>query len=85
MADGLFNFCDLTCRFAEIPEDSGSMGPEAAATFVALYCKRKKSLVHKNMACSKKVAKEGPKAGEYRAPRLPAAVRLFLTFCCFPR
>lgn len=60
MAKGLFGFCDLTCTYAEIPKDTGIDGAGSCRTFVALYCTRKKSLVHKNLPCSKKIEKQKP-------------------------
>ncbi len=54
----LFDFCDLTCRYAEMPKQSAIDGAGSCRTFVALYCTRKKSLVHKNIPCSKKVARD---------------------------
>lgn len=54
---GVADFCDLTCRFAEVPKDGGVDGSGSCRTFVALYCRRKKSLVHKNMPCKSKKQK----------------------------
>jgi hypothetical protein len=50
----LFDFCDLACAFAEIPRETGIDGSGSCRTFIALYCTRKKALVHKNHPCSKK-------------------------------
>ncbi len=55
----LFGFCDLACRYAEMPKETGVDGSGSCRTFVALYCTRKKSLVHKNIPCSKKQPREG--------------------------
>ena len=55
----LFDFCDLTCAHAAVPKETGIDGSGSCRTFVALYCKRKKGLVHKNQPCSKKKAKSG--------------------------
>lgn len=54
----LFDFCDLTCEYAEIPKETGIDGSGSCRTFIALYCKRKKTLVHKNHPCSKKIPKQ---------------------------
>ncbi len=53
----MMDFCDLMCRFAETPKESGVDGAGSCRTFVALYCRRKKSLVHKNLPCSTKEQK----------------------------
>jgi hypothetical protein len=37
-----------------MPEESAIDGSGSCRTFVALYCTKKKSLVHKNMPCSKR-------------------------------
>lgn len=58
MAKQLPGFCDLTCLYAEMPEESAVDGSGSCRTFVALYCTRKKSLVHKNMPCSKRKPRE---------------------------
>jgi hypothetical protein len=58
MAHGLFGFCDMSCKFAEIPKETGVDGAGSCRTFVALYCNRKKSLVHKNIPCSKRQPRE---------------------------
>jgi hypothetical protein len=57
MAKSLFAFCDMTCRYAEMPKQTGIDGSGSCRTFVALYCSRKKCFVHKNSPCSKKVLK----------------------------
>jgi len=54
MAKRLSAFCDLSCRYAEMPKDSGIDGAGSCRTFAALYCRQKKSLVHKNLPCAKK-------------------------------
>jgi hypothetical protein len=59
---GIPEFCDLLCIYARIPTETALDGSGSCRTFVALYCELKKSLVHKNMACSKKsLAKKGKK------------------------
>ena len=50
----LFNFCDLLCKYATTAKEEGVDGSGSCRTFVALYCKKKKSLVHKNMPCTEK-------------------------------
>jgi len=57
MAKRLSAFCDLSCRYAEMPKDSGIDGAGSCRTFAALYCRQKKSLVHKNLPCTKKLPK----------------------------
>ncbi len=47
-------FCDLMCRYARVPRERAVDGSGSCMTFVALYCTRKKSLVHKNMPCRDK-------------------------------
>jgi len=61
MAGNLFNFCDLLCKYAATPKEEGLDGSGSCRTFIALYCSKKKSLVHKNMPCSEKQAKIGKK------------------------
>ena len=53
-AEALDMFCDLTCRYAEMPKDGSVDGSGSCRTFVALYCTRGKALVHKNLPCSRK-------------------------------
>jgi hypothetical protein len=48
------DFCDLMCKYAEMPKDAALDGAGSCRTFIALYCSRKKSFVHKNMPCSQK-------------------------------
>ncbi|MDR2018267.1 MAG: hypothetical protein LBQ00_05270 [Syntrophobacterales bacterium] len=54
----IFEFCDLMCKYASIPEETALDGAGSCRTFVAMYCTLKKSLVHKNMPCSKKSLKK---------------------------
>jgi hypothetical protein len=54
----LYNFCDLTCRYAEMPKESGVDGSGSCRTFVALYCTFRKTLVHKNLPCNCREPKE---------------------------
>ena len=56
--NALFDFCDLACDYAEIPKGAGIDGSGSCRTFIALYCKRKKTLVHKNHPCSKKLPRK---------------------------
>jgi hypothetical protein len=51
MKEGTMDFCDLMCRYAKSPNETAVDGAGSCRTFVALYCFRKKSLVHKNMPC----------------------------------
>jgi hypothetical protein len=55
--NGLSGFCDLMCAYAKMPAETAIDGAGSCRTFTALYCDLKKSLVHKNMPCSKKVMK----------------------------
>jgi hypothetical protein len=48
------NFCDLGCKFAALPKSEAIDGSGSCRTFIALYCKKKKSLVHKNLPCAQK-------------------------------
>jgi len=50
----LFNYCDLLCKYAETPKEEGIDGSGSCRTFIALYCTKRKSLVHKNMPCKDK-------------------------------
>ena len=56
-AEVLLGFCDLMCKYAETPKETGVDGSGSCRTFVALYCSAKKSLVHKNMPCRQKAMK----------------------------
>ena len=58
MKEGIVDFCDLMCKYAETPKERAVDGAGSCRTFVALYCTRKKSLVHKNMPCNSKVIKK---------------------------
>jgi hypothetical protein len=63
--NGFLGFCDLMCKYAEIPKDTAVDGSGSCRTFVALYCNLKRSLVHKNMPCSQKILrKEGKEKGD---------------------
>jgi hypothetical protein len=57
MKAGIVDFCDLMCRYAKTPKETAIDGAGSCRTFAALYCSKKKSLVHKNMPCSSKVIK----------------------------
>ena len=52
---GLLDFCDLSCKYAAMPKDTGVDGSGSCRTFVAIRCELKKMLVHKNMPCKEKV------------------------------
>jgi len=54
-AASFLNFCDMMCVYALMPKDTAVDGAGSCRTFVALYCKTKKSLVHKNMPCMQKI------------------------------
>jgi hypothetical protein len=60
------NFCDLECRFASFPQSEAIVGSGSCRTFIALSCKKKKSLVHKNLPCTEKQDRNGSKKGRAR-------------------
>ena len=43
-------FCDLDCKYASFPK-TGPVDGSGSRTFIALYCKKRKSPVHKNLPC----------------------------------
>lgn len=51
-------YCDLYCRYAEMPKDYGVDGSGSCRTFMALYCTLKRSLVDKNRLCREKEPRE---------------------------
>ena len=61
----LFDFCDLACGYAEMPKVTGIDGSGSCRTFVAIFCRRKRALVHKNHPCGKKIPKSGEKKGKH--------------------
>jgi len=70
MTGKLFNFCDLLCKYAETPKEEGIDGSGSCHTFIALYCTKKKSLVHKNMPCKDKRPKTiGKASGKVKGKR----------------
>jgi hypothetical protein len=52
------DFCDLLCVYASMPKETAVDGSGSCRTFAALYCKKRRSLVHKNMPCREKVLKK---------------------------
>jgi hypothetical protein len=50
-------FCDHNCEYAGWPEADSIDGSGSCRTFQALYCKKQKRYVHKNMPCPLKVKK----------------------------
>lgn len=46
------NFCGLQCRRASFPKDDSVDGSRSCRTFIALYCKIRRGLVHKNAPCA---------------------------------
>ena len=48
------DFCDLNCKCASFPASETVDGSRSCRTFIALYCKKKKGLVHKNLPCGDK-------------------------------
>lgn len=65
------DFCDLNCKYASFPDSSAVDGSRSCRTFIALYCAKRRSLVHKNLPCSDKVASEAAPKGKAKknAPR----------------
>jgi len=57
----LTTFCDLLCRYASMPKETGVDGSGSCRTFVAIRCALKKSLVHKNMPCKDKALRNTKK------------------------
>jgi len=51
-------FCDLDCRHAEFPESDAVDGSKSCRTFIALHCRKKRTLVHKNLPCRDKEARK---------------------------
>lgn len=51
-------FCDLDCRYASFPKSDSVDGSRSCRTFIALQCKLKKRLVHKNLPCAEKAMKQ---------------------------
>lgn len=58
MAGELMEFCDMDCKYAQFPKSDAVDGSRSCRTFVALYCKRKKKLVHKNSPCKDRTSKK---------------------------
>jgi len=48
------DFCDLSCKYASFPTSEAVDGSRSCRTFIALYCKKRRSLVHKNLPCRDK-------------------------------
>ncbi len=53
------DFCDLDCKFASFPKSEAVDGSRSCRTVIALYCRKKTSLVHKNLPCRDKQASSG--------------------------
>ena len=51
-------FCDLKCVYASFPTEEAVDGARSCRTFAALYCRKKRAYVHKNMPCEKKRPKK---------------------------
>ncbi len=62
-------FCDHHCRFASWPEKDSLDGSGSCMTFQAVYCGKKKKLVHKNMPCPEKETVS--LSGKAKASRYP--------------
>jgi len=48
------NFCDIRCKYASFPASDAVDRSRSCRTFIALYCKKKKGLVLKNLPCGGK-------------------------------
>jgi len=57
---GQGDFCDLMCVYARLPKEQAVDGSGSCRTFIAVYCRRKKSFVPKNVACGEKRVRRGP-------------------------
>lgn len=68
------DFCDLDCIYAAFPKSDAVDGSRSCRTFVALDCKLRKTLVHKNLPCKdKRVAEQSaPGRKEKGAPKRSA-------------
>jgi len=53
------DFCDLSCKYASFPTAEAVDGSGSCRTFIALYCMKKISLVHKNLPCGDKKPRKG--------------------------
>lgn len=51
-------FCDMTCRYAQWPNNNSVDGSRSCRTYQAIFCKKKKQLVYKNSICSGRKRKE---------------------------
>jgi len=47
-------FCDLDCRYAAFPGSDSVDGSRSCRTFIALQCRLRNRLVHKNLPCAEK-------------------------------
>jgi hypothetical protein len=56
-------FCDMNCRHAEWPEDKALDGSASCRTFQAIYCMKKKRVVHKNGPCTEKERRPSMQSG----------------------
>lgn len=60
-------FCDLNCRYARWPDETAVDGAGSCRTFQAVFCEKRKRLVHKNAPCSEK-RKKPPRAAKRLDP-----------------
>ncbi len=60
-------FCDMRCKHATWPEE-GTDGSGSCRTFQAIYCLKKKQLVHKNQVCKDWEEAEEKKPSDGRPP-----------------
>ncbi|HYQ48011.1 MAG TPA: hypothetical protein VEP69_03005 [Thermodesulfovibrionales bacterium] len=51
-------FCDMGCRYADFSSSDAVDGSNSCRTFIALYCRKKKTLVHKNLPCRSREARK---------------------------
>ncbi len=66
-------FCDLDCKYATFPESDVVDGSRSCRTFIALYCTRKKKLVHKNLPCNDKIERNGGSTEPRRSAKVQRA------------
>jgi hypothetical protein len=50
-------FCDLERIYSSFPDSAAVDGSRGCQTFIALYCAKRRSLVHKNLPCADKTSR----------------------------
>jgi hypothetical protein len=60
------DFCDLSCKYASFPTSEAVDGSRSCRTFIALYCKKRRSLVHKNLPCRDKKSVQEKKGKRFQ-------------------